>query len=257
LSELRQNLCSKEWVVIAPKRREKPNALKTKIKSVPLSTESYSSKCPFCPNNEKLFPLEEKMRIQNSNGEWVTRVIENKYKILDSYDSCPTVTQPFDKEGIYQKLKGCGSHELVIDSNRHDKNILNMSPIEIRNILEAALQRAVALKKNPNNLITLIFKNYGAMSGQTQLHSHTQIVGSRVVPSYIRTLLHEAEKHFDSNVHFFEIDNEVDFVVNESKRLSEKYTLIAYSAAALDITTEKLTYNNIHNYFTKLFCKSI
>ena len=40
------------------------------------------------------------------------------------------------------------------------------------------------------------------------------------------------------------------------KRLSEKYTLIAYSAAALDITTEKLTYNNIHNYFTKLFCSN-
>ncbi|OGR80359.1 MAG: hypothetical protein A3I11_02785 [Elusimicrobia bacterium RIFCSPLOWO2_02_FULL_39_32] len=256
MSELRQNLCSKEWVVIAPKRREKPNALKTKIKSVPLSTESYSSKCPFCPNNEKLFPLEEKMRIQNSNGEWVTRVIENKYKILDSYDSCPTVTQPFDKEGIYQKLKGCGSHELVIDSNRHDKNILNMSPIEIRNILEAALQRAVALKKNPNNLITLIFKNYGAMSGQTQLHSHTQIVGSRVVPSYIRTLLHEAEKHFDSfgscvfcDMIVYEIgegvrlitqnENYVSFVPFAAGTEHETWILPKFHAAGLEEIVEK------------------
>ena len=38
----------------------------------------------------------------------------------------------------------------------------------------------------------------------------------------------EAEKHFDSNVHFFEIDNEVDFVVNESKRLSEKYKSVLF-----------------------------
>ncbi len=38
----------------------------------------------------------------------------------------------------------------------------------------------------------------------------------------------EAEKHFDSNVHFFEVDNEVDFVVNESKRLSEKYKSVLF-----------------------------
>lgn len=37
-----------------------------------------------------------------------------------------------------------------------------------------------------------------------------------------------AEDHFDQHAPFFEIENEVDFVVNESKRLSEKYPKISF-----------------------------
>lgn len=127
MSELRQNLSSKEWVVIAPQRKQKPNDLKTKVFSVSLPTEEYNPTCPFCPGNEKQFSIDEKTRISDSDAKWIVRVIDNKYKILDSFESCPIIAAPFDKEGIYQKLKGCGSHELVIDSNKHNKNILNMS----------------------------------------------------------------------------------------------------------------------------------
>ena len=37
------------------------------------------------------------------------------------------------------------------------------------------------------------------MAGQTQIHSHTQIVNSRIVPSYIRLLLNQAQEYFDDN----------------------------------------------------------
>lgn len=198
MSEFRQNLASKEWVVIAPHRRKKPNALKTKVLSVTPPSHEYSEQCPFCPGNEKEFDIDEKARIGDSNEGWTVRAIDNKYKILHSFDSCPLITEPFDQEGIYQKLKGCGTHELIIDSKRHDRNIMNMSAEEILNVLQIIALRYREFKKNPNNLITIIFKNFGAMSGQTQPHSHTQVVGSRVVPHYIRGLLHEAERHFDS-----------------------------------------------------------
>lgn len=37
MSELRQNLASKEWVVIAPERGKKPISLKTKVVTKPVS----------------------------------------------------------------------------------------------------------------------------------------------------------------------------------------------------------------------------
>lgn len=198
MSELRQNLATKEWVIISSERAEKPNAVLNKITSIPVSDKEYVADCPFCPHNEDRFPVEENYRVDDGNGNWLIRVIENKYKILDRFTSCPLVPDAFEKEGIYQKLKGCGSHELVIDTSKHNRTLTDMTRDEIKNIIAVYVERYTAFQKNPNNLIAIIFKNYGVLAGQTQPHSHTQIVGSRVVPLYTRALLHEAERHFDT-----------------------------------------------------------
>lgn len=198
MSELRQNLATKEWVVIAPERGERPDGLKTKISSVPLQGNEYEPDCPFCPGNEKKIPVIEKYRIDDASGKWIVRVVDNKYKILDTFKSCPLVPEPFEKDGIYQRLEGCGSHELVIETNKHNKRITDLSKEEVRDVVSAYIARYKDFKNNPNNLITIIFKNYGALAGQSQPHSHTQIVGSRVVPLYTRSLLHEAERYFDT-----------------------------------------------------------
>ena len=145
-----------------------------------------------------MFPVEERYRIDDGVGNWLVRVIENKFKILDRFTTCPSVPDAFDREGIYQKLEGCGSHELVIDTNKHNKTITDLSQNDIQKVIEVYLNRYTAFQKNPNNLITILFKNYGVLAGQTQPHSHTQVVGSRIVPLYTRSLLHEAEKHFDT-----------------------------------------------------------
>jgi UDPglucose--hexose-1-phosphate uridylyltransferase len=198
MSELRQNLATKEWVVISAERASKPNAVLNKIIGTPVSDREYDPECPFCPDNEKVFPVEERYRIDDGGDKWLVRVIENKFKILDRFKTCPSVPDAFSKEGIYQKLEGCGSHELIIDTNKHNKTITDLSRDELKKVIAAYLNRYTAFQKNPNNLITILFKNYGVLAGQTQPHSHTQVVGSRIVPLYTRSLLYEAEKHFDT-----------------------------------------------------------
>lgn len=149
------------------------------------------------------------------------------------------ISEPFEKEGIYQRLKGCGSHELVIETNKHNKTVMDMSENELKNIIFAILNRYQSFKKNPNNLITLIFKNYGAMAGQTQLHSHTQIVGSRVVPLYIRSLLHEAERYFDNNGSCVFCDI-LEYEIKVKKRLvyqNEDYVIFVPYAAGSEHET--------------------
>jgi UDPglucose--hexose-1-phosphate uridylyltransferase len=198
MSELRQNLATKEWVVISAERARKPNAVLNRVIGAPVSDKEYDPECPFCPDNEKKFPVEERYRIDENEDKWIVRVIENKFKILDRFKTCPSVPDAFSKEGIYQKLEGCGSHELVIDTNKHNKTITDLSRDDLKKVIAAYLNRYTAFQKNPNNLITILFKNYGVLAGQTQPHSHTQVVGSRIVPLYTRSLLHEAEKHFDT-----------------------------------------------------------
>lgn len=198
MSELRQNLASKEWVVIAPERGKKPNDFLEKIVSKPAPSSHYDESCPFCPGNEDEFSIIEQQRVTNQAGDWVIRVIDNKYKILDKFNTCPAVPDSFQKEGIYQRLEGCGNHEVIIETNEHSKTIIDLTKDELKSLLNVYVDRYRALKENPNNLLTVIFKNYGILAGQSQPHSHSQIVGSRVVPSYVRLLLHEAEKHFDN-----------------------------------------------------------
>jgi UDPglucose--hexose-1-phosphate uridylyltransferase len=167
MSELRQNLATKEWVVISAERAKKPNAVLNKIIGTPVADKAYDPECPFCPDNENRFPLQERYRVDDGDGAWIVRVIDNKFKILDRFTTCPLLPDAFEKEGIYQKLAGCGSHELVIDTHKHNKTITDLSRDEIKTIVAVYLNRYTTFQKNPNNLITILFKNYGVLAGQS------------------------------------------------------------------------------------------
>ena len=204
MSELRQNLATKEWVIVSPERlKGKPfpgeqNAL---LDSVP----EYDEKCPFCPRNEERFDNVEIEHIPHPDpgnafaSPWLVCCIENKFKIFQEYASCPTEPTEFDRDGIYCRFMGCGSHELVIESPQHNKSLATMSQEEVERVIEMYLRRFNALKKNPNNLLCIIFKNHGPRSGASQMHPHSQILGMRVVPNFLRFLIDEAQRYFDGN----------------------------------------------------------
>ena len=50
----------------------------------------------------------------------------------------------------------------------------------------------------------------------------------------------EAKNHFDSFAPFFEIENEIDFVINESKRLNEKYPKVQFQPFMYEVKDDKL-----------------
>ncbi len=89
MSELRQNLATKEWVIISAERAKKPNAAFNKIIGTPVSDKAYDPECPFCPGNEEGFPLEERYRVDDGGGSWLVRVIDNKFKIWGALSGAP------------------------------------------------------------------------------------------------------------------------------------------------------------------------
>jgi galactose-1-phosphate uridylyltransferase len=78
MSELRQNLATREWVIIAPERGSRPQEIKEKNTLQDTNISDYNKNCPFCPNNEDKFPLVETYRISEKNKNWLCRSIENK-----------------------------------------------------------------------------------------------------------------------------------------------------------------------------------
>ena len=80
MSELRLNLITREWVIIATERAKRPEEFR-KIKNKKNLPE-YLDTCPFCPGNEHRTP-DEIMRIPYGDS-WKIRVTPNKFSALVS-----------------------------------------------------------------------------------------------------------------------------------------------------------------------------
>ncbi|MDY6843807.1 MAG: galactose-1-phosphate uridylyltransferase [Thermodesulfobacteriota bacterium] len=197
MSEFRQNLVTQEWVIIAPERGKKPTPLEARSVKQVDDIPEYSPQCPFCVDNDEQFQIIETFRIDDQHERWLTRSIENRYKTLSTYPSCPVQPARFENDGIYMRYDGCGLHEVVVETSLHNKVIATMTQKDVEHIISIYLHRYNHFGENPNNLITIIFKNHGVQAGASQPHAHSQMVGSRVVPLNTRYLLSEAQRFFD------------------------------------------------------------
>ncbi|MDY6861981.1 MAG: galactose-1-phosphate uridylyltransferase, partial [Thermodesulfobacteriota bacterium] len=165
MSEFRQNPVTQEWVIIAPERGKKPKPLHKEQAKPEENLVEYSSLCPFCPNNDEKFQIIEMFRINDKDGNWVSRSIENKFKTLSAYPTCPIQPSRFENDGIYMRYDGCGLHEVIIETPFHNKIIPHMTEEEVEHIISIYYQRYTSFGENPNNLITIIFKNHGINAG--------------------------------------------------------------------------------------------
>jgi UDPglucose--hexose-1-phosphate uridylyltransferase len=199
MSELRLNILNGNWTVIATERGQKPESFKVERGTDIRDLDVYDPDCPFCPGNEERFDIRPLRDVSSPDGTWQTRLIENKYKIFDDHAVCPVMPEPFTPHGVHFSYKGCGNHFLVLEHPAHNRVTGTMTPQEVASVFTLYLDAVTRLSKNPNNLISILFKNQGAAAGASQPHAHSQIVGSRVVPGWIRTAMHIQQQYFDQH----------------------------------------------------------
>jgi UDPglucose--hexose-1-phosphate uridylyltransferase len=189
-SEVRQNKATKQWVIYAPARGERPKDFRRKTEREQLP--ALDRECPFCPGNEAMLPGILMELSGPGPDAWQTRVIPNKY---------PAVTPDGDNdrytEGIYLAMPGYGRHEVIIESPRHDQNIAQMSTEEVGTVIETYHRRYVEIMKEHNNMMAIIFRNHGSRAGTSLIHPHSQLVVTGIVPRYIRWREEEAQRYFD------------------------------------------------------------
>lgn len=192
MSELRQNLATREWVIIASERSRRPNAFaESAQRTLTEERSAYDPDCPFCPGNEELdleiarFPAE---------GPWQTRVVRNKFPALAQDGRLARV---FD--GVQRRIAGVGHHEIVVEHPRHNTTLALMTPDEVRMVLETFQQRGREISTDHRVEQIVYFKNHGERAGASLPHPHSQIIGLPVVPNSIRRRIDEARRYFDDN----------------------------------------------------------
>jgi UDPglucose--hexose-1-phosphate uridylyltransferase len=196
LPQLRQDPTTKEWVIIATERSKRPHDFK-KIEPA-LERPTFREDCPFCPNNERLTPHETlAYRFggpADSRGWWV-RVIPNKFPALSPEGSLERT----EEKGFFRMMDGVGIHEVVIETPIHNQLLSLMDDKQVEEVLLAYRERYLALKEDSRIKLIILFKNYGEAAGTSLEHSHSQLVGTAVVPSNIRKKLEEAARYYDDH----------------------------------------------------------
>ncbi|MDI6820823.1 MAG: galactose-1-phosphate uridylyltransferase [Patescibacteria group bacterium] len=194
-SELRRNLITKRWVVIATERNRRPSDFHhDRVPTNKLKEDSHS--CPFCPGNESLTP---KTILEYSGGaSWKTRIFPNKFLALAIEGNLNK-----KRDGIFQTMAGRGAHEVIVATPSH-KTVYDLSNEEMTDALWSFKERILDLRKSldedgePKIQYIIVFGNQGEAAGATKEHAHFQLVGLPVVPSASRIEFINCEEYWEN-----------------------------------------------------------
>jgi len=190
MPELRQNLITRDWVIIASERVNRPNEFKRAKER--LSLPRFQADCPFCPGNEHLTGREIS---RFGKGErWTLRAISNKFPALS-----PEGERVRKVHGMFRSMSGVGIHEVVVEHPRHDMTTALMADAEVADILTMYRTRYTAIRTDERIEAIVMFKNHGEAAGTSLYHPHSQIAATPVVPSQVRTRIDEAIRYFDDH----------------------------------------------------------
>ncbi|MEW6108352.1 MAG: galactose-1-phosphate uridylyltransferase [Nitrospirota bacterium] len=189
MPELRLNLITREWVIIATERAKRPEEFRQNRNKKNLP--EFLEECPFCPGNEHRTP-EEMMRITDGES-WKIRVTPNKFPALS-----PEITRERKNEGIRHMVTGHGKHEVVIESPLHNMCMALMTVGDISTIVRTYRTRFDEIYRDPGIEHVIIFKNHGEAAGTSLAHPHSQIIGTPVTPILVRNRIEEGIRYFDN-----------------------------------------------------------
>ena len=189
MPELRHNVLTREWVIIATERAKRPHEFARKDDGERVKPP-YVSSCPFCPGNEGMTP--PATLVVPDGGPWRVRVTPNKFAAL-SYQGERHRTF----EGIRRTVTGVGVHEVIVESPDHSKSTALLEDSQVEILIGAYLDRFNFASRDPRVEQVTIFKNHGLSAGTSLEHPHSQIIGSPVITSQIRDRMINALRHFD------------------------------------------------------------
>lgn len=188
MPEIRQNLITREWVIIATERAKRPEDFKKQ--KVEKEIPEYEQSCVFCPGNENKTP-KEIFRIGDEKS-WKVRIVPNKFAALNSEGE-----RIRKVEGIRHSVTGVGIHDVLIETPVHNLTTALLPIEQIKDIITAYKIRYFQIIKDKRVEMIIIFKNHGEGAGTSIIHPHSQIIGTPIIPSQIRYRMDIAMDYLD------------------------------------------------------------
>ncbi len=190
MPELRKDPIIGRWVIIATERGKRPHDFVIEEEVV------KGGFCPFCPGNEhttppEIFAYRNPVTEPNTPG-WSLRVVHNKFPALI------TEGDPDRRgEGMFDKMAGIGTHEVIIENPDHQTTLTNISIDGFVEVLTAYRERIKSLTEDPRFKYVLIFKNMGRAAGASLEHSHSQLIGLPIVPELVMEELNGSKFYYN------------------------------------------------------------
>ncbi|OHA48971.1 MAG: hypothetical protein A2806_04635 [Candidatus Terrybacteria bacterium RIFCSPHIGHO2_01_FULL_48_17] len=199
-SELRRDLISGDWVVIATGRGKRPQrAVKKRARDLEYEkTEGCPFDNPQSGSNAPPLFVVQKPGAQMSE-DWFIQVIPNKYPALAPGEEYDRTVGPFDVKS------GVGFHELVI-TQPHDRGLPQFSIEEASLVLHTYRSRYHALAHEHSVRYISIFHNFGKEAGASIFHPHSQILAIPVIPPDVNRSFQGSLKYFEEKGHCVHCD---------------------------------------------------
>ncbi|MDP3725266.1 MAG: HIT domain-containing protein [Nanoarchaeota archaeon] len=195
-SELRKDIVSGEWVVIAPKRAGRPTDFIKKIERHVASVRE----CPFEHPEEKesgisllVYPSDafQSTSRLNKRDRWRVQIIRNKYPAFQHERKC----SPPVSRGLYEVMEGVGYHHLLVTRD-HRKNFSDLSPKEAFLVFQAFAEHYRDLARDRCVQYISFFQNWGSRAGASVYHPHYQIIALPIIPPDISRSLQGALRYY-------------------------------------------------------------
>jgi UDPglucose--hexose-1-phosphate uridylyltransferase len=172
-TEMRLDPLSGRWVVISAARAQRPDAFvlhAERLRHEPLKP------CPFCPGHEE--PTPPARVITDEAGNWITRVIANKYPAFEG-------DEPFIVENrgpVFTAGTAGGIHEVLVLSPDHDRTWAELSEGQSAAVMAIMRDRIGDHAKSENLRYSQAIVNAGREAGASIEHPHGQLMAMSFVP---------------------------------------------------------------------------
>lgn len=193
-SELRLDLVSSDWVIIATGRARRPETFKKEKKG---NEETPKKNCPFCHKDIENESVISFLRDKKTKGEdlknWKTLVTPNKFPAFLPHPK-------FEKkiEGkIYLTMNAVGYHEVIITRD-HKKSLAQLSIDNVKEVIDVYQKRYLDLMGKPFVNYIAIFHNHGREAGASISHPHSQLITTPLIDCDLRRALSNSGGYFRS-----------------------------------------------------------
>ncbi len=179
--ELRKDYILNRWVIISEGRKDRPREFR---KQAQLKQEGV---CYFCPSNESLTP-KEIGRVEE-NGRWKIRWFLNKFPFVLAEGS-----PAFKRKGLFESGNAYGFHEILVETQEHDKQFSGATPAEMAAVFRVIVGRIKELSARKGIKYVAVFKNHGPDGGTSLVHSHLQVVAYNKIPTLVQEEVKKSTK---------------------------------------------------------------
>lgn len=186
VSELRFDLVSKNWVLIATGRARRPETFATQQRE---KHETLETECFFCNLGTQERPV---LEYKNENGDWEVTVVPNKFP---AFSCSGNLHERVD--GPYSLMDGVGFHEVVITRD-HKKSLAELTAPQIKKVIDAYQERYLDLANEKFVNYIAIFHNHGREAGASVAHPHSQIIAMPLIDPDLQQSLNGSRIFFEN-----------------------------------------------------------